>query len=93
MALKATQSNLKPENGLPVAHLCAFYKGRAFVDIGRKVLLERYKGWRRERGIRTLDTGVSPYNGLAILGIQASSRNPNHLHPRSNSKQHPKSPE
>jgi hypothetical protein len=32
-----------------------------------------------EGGIRTLDTGVSPYNGLAILCPDVMPRNPNHL--------------
>jgi len=32
-----------------------------------------------EGGIRTLGTGVSPYNGLAILCLEVIPRNPNHL--------------
>jgi hypothetical protein len=32
-----------------------------------------------EGGIRTLGTGVSPYNGLAILSTDVTLRNPNDL--------------
>jgi hypothetical protein len=32
-----------------------------------------------EGGIRTLDTGVSPYNGLAIVAIDATPSNFNDL--------------
>jgi hypothetical protein len=32
-----------------------------------------------EGGIRTLGTGVSPYNGLAILYFDVMPRNLNHL--------------
>jgi hypothetical protein len=32
-----------------------------------------------EGGIRTLGTGVSPYNGLAILSIDETPHNPNDL--------------
>ena len=39
-----------------------------------------------EGGIRTLDTGVSPYNGLAIVSSDVKPRNPNHLQSRSRSK-------
>jgi hypothetical protein len=38
---------------------------------------ERLRGG--EGGIRTLDTGVSPYNGLAIVSIDATPSNLNHL--------------
>jgi hypothetical protein len=43
-----------------------------------------------ERGIRTLDTGVSPYNGLANLVTFASPRTINHLESSSAPKQHVK---
>jgi hypothetical protein len=33
-----------------------------------------------EGGIRTLDTGFGPYNGLAIVSSDVTPRNPNHLH-------------
>jgi hypothetical protein len=32
-----------------------------------------------EGGIRTLGTGVSPYNGLAILSSETTPSNPNYL--------------
>jgi hypothetical protein len=41
-----------------------------------------------EGGIRTLGTGVSPYNGLAILFLDAMPSNPNHLQSRSRTKTH-----
>ena len=39
-----------------------------------------------EGGIRTLDTGFSPYNGLAILYPDMTPNNPNHLQSHSNQK-------
>jgi hypothetical protein len=41
-----------------------------------------------EGGIRTLGTGVSPYNGLAILCFDAMLGNPNHLQSCSGTKTH-----
>jgi hypothetical protein len=41
-----------------------------------------------EGGIRTLGTGVSPYNGLAIPAFHVMPRNPNHLQSRSRTKTH-----
>jgi hypothetical protein len=41
-----------------------------------------------EGGIRTLDTGVSPYNGLAILCADVTPSNPNHLESCSRTKSH-----
>jgi len=41
-----------------------------------------------EGGIRTLGTGVSPYNGLAILSTDVTLRNPNDLLSRSLTKPH-----
>jgi hypothetical protein len=41
-----------------------------------------------EGGIRTLGTGVSPYNGLAIVSADATPSNPNHLHSRFRTKSH-----
>jgi len=39
-----------------------------------------------ERGIRTLDTGFSPYNDLAILPFDTPPGNPGHLHGHSGTK-------
>ena len=41
-----------------------------------------------EGGIRTLGTGVSPYNGLAILCLDVTPSNPNHLQSSSITKDH-----
>jgi hypothetical protein len=41
-----------------------------------------------EGGIRTLGTGVSRYNGLAILSRDATSSNPNHLQLYERTKNH-----
>jgi hypothetical protein len=41
-----------------------------------------------EGGIRTLGTGVSPYNGLAIVCLDAMHCNPNDLQSRSATKTH-----
>ena len=41
-----------------------------------------------EGGIRTLGTGVSPYNGLAILCFDVMPSNPNHLQSSSITKDH-----
>ena len=46
------------------------------------------EGTGGEGGIRTLGTGVSPYNGLANLFFDAMPSNPNHLQSRSRTKTH-----
>jgi hypothetical protein len=48
----------------------------------------RSKSAGGEGGIRTLGTGVSPYNGLAILCSYVMLRNLNHLQSRSRTKTH-----
>ena len=39
--------------------------------------------------VETLDTGVSPYNGLAIVSAEVMPSNPRHLQSRSHTKSHP----
>jgi hypothetical protein len=50
--------------------------------------MQDIKGNGGEGGIRILDTGVSPYNGLAILSLDATLSDPNHLQSRSIMKQY-----
>jgi len=45
-----------------------------------------------ERGIRTLDTGVSPYNGLAILHFDTPPSNPSYLQAHSRTRRYAISP-
>ena len=42
-----------------------------------------------EGGIRTLGTGISQYNGLAIVSADVTPRNPNDLQSHSATKYHP----
>jgi hypothetical protein len=46
------------------------------------------QGFGGEGGIRTLDTGFGPYNGLAILFSDAMLRNPNRLQAYERTKNH-----
>ena len=65
-----------------IAAISGFLTGRSQVS-----LQCRLRGG--EGGIRTLDTGVSPYNGLAIVSAEATPSNPKHLQSPPHTKSHP----